>query len=93
MNKLLIVLLAGMALSACQKSGTALDAGGDTPVRNVVCDSSGANCEVHARFNTLEACEHYKRWASMICDTASNPGVMSCSNDPNAASVSSYCTK
>lgn len=67
------------------------NAGGETPVKYVICAPGEKSCFVAARFKDLDGCQSHKDWSEMLCDKVSTPGKMVCT--ANSSSVASaYCT-
>ena len=65
---------------------------GDTPIRYVICSSSGGGCFVSARFNDLDSCESHKKWSGMLCDSKSDPNKMVCTPGDDSIAIA-YCTQ
>lgn len=88
MSRLILVpLLIALGLVACSKESTPAvkitnplpeNAVGDTPVKLVNCMADMTDCEVLSRYSTMNMCEEYREWASMVCDFTTNPKGMNC---------------
>ena len=65
---------------------------GETPIRYVICSSSGGSCFVSARFSDFDSCESHKNWSNMLCNTRSEHGKMICTQGDDSIAVA-HCTK
>lgn len=89
----LLPCLTLLLLAACDQSGGGVKgAKGDTLVRYVICGAGESNCFVTARFKDLDACQSYKTWAEMLCDSKSTLDEMVCRKDPGPNIGFAYCT-
>ena len=64
---------------------------GETPVKYVICGPGESNCFVAARFSDFDGCDSHKNWSDMLCDSKSNPRVMTCTTNSEQVAVA-YCT-
>ena len=64
---------------------------GETPAKYVICSTGEKNCFVAARFKDLDACERHKKWADMLCDSVSIPGLMTCRMPHEPSIGDAYC--
>lgn len=91
MKRALIVICL-LSIHACtDERNDVKSAGGETPVRYVICGLGEKDCFVAARFTNLDACERHRKWSEMLCDT-SNPGTMTCTKDTTPPISVAYCT-
>lgn len=67
------------------------NAKGETPVKYVICGSGESNCFVAARFSDIDGCESHKNLSVMLCDSKSNPRVVTCTTSSEQVAVA-YCT-
>lgn len=93
MNLAITAGLVVLICSGCDGSGDGIkEAKGDTHVKYVICGTAESNCFVAARFKDLDGCQSHKDWADMLCDSRSQPGVMTCKRDSAVSSATAYCT-
>ena len=85
----MMVSVAGCGLSVGEQG--VKGAKGDTPAKYVICSAGETNCFVAARFKDLDACERHKKWADMLCDSISTPGLMTCRTPPEPSIGNAYC--
>jgi hypothetical protein len=87
-----ILYLPFLFFAACGSNNEdgAKHAKGGTPVKLVICGHGETSCFVAARFDNLDSCQRHKKWAEMLCDSVSTPGMMICKEIPNTTAVS-YC--
>lgn len=95
MNKAALVgvacfLLGSVTLSRA-KDGPAC---GELPVKYLVCDANGGDCELTARFKDMAACLDHSKRSSWFCDT-SRPGRAECDTAPASGPrlASSKCAR
>jgi hypothetical protein len=85
---LLAALLAAVAGFAAFKLGR------DMPVEYNICNAAHEECFVAARFKTMDACQSQNKWASMLCDSNSTPGMMICREErPELNTASGFCSQ
>lgn len=93
MKNISTICLAALLFSGCNSSDEGVKgAKGETPVKYVICGAAESNCFVAARFKDLDACQSHKDWADMLCDSRSQPEVMTCKKDLAASVATTYCT-
>ena len=80
------LVLATIVLAACARD--------ETPIEFKICDAMHENCFVAARFKDMDACQSHDKWAGMLCDSVSQPGVMTCREPDRREPVVStgYCS-
>ncbi len=59
-------------------------------VKLTMCDISYSNCNVYAKFKSMDSCEFYKEYSSLLCSTNVD-GNKECKTNNNP-SIVSYCT-
>lgn len=91
-SALIAVFLMSCGSFSPDDSDSPQTANGETPIRYVICESSGTSCFVAARFRNFDNCESQKKWSSMRCGSNSTAGQMVC-NEVKDSIATAYCTK
>lgn len=85
MQKAILIWTAVLSLpsvSACER----------TPVKLLICDAAGKDCNTFARFEDLPDCEMVNKYMSANCDSVSTPGKMVCDTTKPSDFSSSFCS-
>lgn len=63
----------------------------ELPVKYEICNATGGECFLDARFKEFKTCENYKQQQDMLCQRKA--GAINCVENPGPSTASSRCTK
>jgi len=83
----------GSQASPLVSAGSMAAGNGDDPlpVNYLICDAQDENCEVYARFGSLQACEQLLLMHESLCDRDNLPGEVLCTPPRPTTLVQARC--
>ena len=95
LGRLAAVPLMTLALGGCGKRAAVLgpDAEPSLPIKLKICDPDYTNCTVKARFDTMDSCKFHERIGNMLCDSLSDPTMITCRDPGPSVAAVGVCTE
>lgn len=87
------VLLAALALGGCERASEALSQDPPLPIKMMVCNEGYTDCRLVARYESMSSCKFHERLSNMLCDSLSQPGVITCTEPSPPPAFVSVCSE